>query len=100
MEKWIRAQFGVYLRALLLAADGRGGQMADFNLNFVACFRTTYAFIAWRSQIILPSVMQQLLAPPQSTDDETYAIGCADTHPGRNFPSNEPTDQIVNNLKQ
>ncbi|VDO10095.1 unnamed protein product [Rodentolepis nana] len=121
-----------------------GGQMNDFNFNFVSCFRTTHNFLAWRSQYVLPSVMQQIAeeeeeqkgleATPAATevmngktpsqpveprnadghDDrmkmtnptspqptrDIYAVGCPLIHPGRNFPSSEPTDQIVNNLKQ
>ncbi|KAM3176817.1 hypothetical protein ACTXT7_005780 [Hymenolepis weldensis] len=43
---------------------------------------------------------QRNSAPPQpTTTRDIYAIGCPVTHPGRNFPSLEPTDQIVNNLK-
>ncbi|KAL5109830.1 hypothetical protein TcWFU_001596 [Taenia crassiceps] len=139
LEKWIRAQFGVYIKSLLLAAEGRGSQLSDFNLNYIACFRTTHTFLAWRSQLVVPSVMDQILnqqkeeeeaaiaVPRQAVAGSTecrtdkaedsqkvsttgattvspsktaYAIASPLTHPGKNFPSSEPTDQIVNNLKQ
>nr|CDS33639.1 late secretory pathway protein avl9 [Hymenolepis microstoma] len=137
LEKWIRDQFSVYIKSLLLTSEGRGGQLNDFNFNFVSCFRTTHNFLAWRSQYVLPSVMQQIAEeqkrleetetaatevvngkthsqPDESNDGQMrmpnatlpqptrdiYSIGCPLIHPGRNFPSSEPTDQIVNNLKQ
>lgn len=37
-----------------------GGYMNDYNFNFVSCFRTTHNFLVWRSQYVLPSVMQQI----------------------------------------
>lgn len=139
LEKWIRTQFGVYVKSLLLTAEGRGSQLGDFNLNYIACFRTTHTFLAWRSQLVVPSVMNQILnqqkeeeevakavslesvaesvecrtdeaedvrevptasANTVSPSKTAYAIACPLIHPGKNFPSSEPADQIVNNLKQ
>ncbi|VDK20666.1 unnamed protein product [Taenia asiatica] len=139
LEKWIRAQFGVYIKSLLLTAEGRGSQLGDFNLNYIACFRTTHTFLAWRSQLVVPSVMDQILTQQKEEEEAeiavpreavagslecwtdkaedvqkvstagattvspskaAYAIACPLIHPGKNFPSSEPADQIVSNLKQ
>ncbi|KAM3180620.1 hypothetical protein ACTXT7_015929 [Hymenolepis weldensis] len=70
LEKWIRDQFSVYIKSLLLTSEGRGGFMNDFNFNFVSCFRTTHNFLVWRSQYVLPTVMQQI-AEEQKQLEET-----------------------------
>ncbi|VDM30200.1 unnamed protein product [Hydatigera taeniaeformis] len=74
LEKWIRAQFGVYIKSLLLTAEGRGSQLGDFNLNYIACFRTTHAFLAWRSQLVVPSVMNQILNQQKEEEEAAKEI--------------------------
>ncbi|VDD82982.1 unnamed protein product [Mesocestoides corti] len=155
LERWIRAQFGVYVKSLLLTAEGRGkssvglnssilaglkpsyqprenvsflrGPLADFNLSYIACLRTTHAFLAWRSQLVVSSIASQLandalslldteangnhnvstVAPGTSANivakeaaEKIYAISSPLLHPGKHFPSSDATDQIVTNLKQ
>lgn len=49
-----------------------GSQLGDFNINYIACFRTTHTFLAWRSQLVVPSVMDQILT--QQKEEEEAAI--------------------------
>ncbi|KAM7537662.1 hypothetical protein Aperf_G00000059999 [Anoplocephala perfoliata] len=70
LEKWIRAQFAVYVKSLLLTSDGRGGSLDDFNLNYVACLRSTHNFLAWRSQLVVPSVMKQMAEQQKQQQEE------------------------------
>ncbi|KAL5968290.1 hypothetical protein TSMEX_004011 [Taenia solium] len=74
LEKWIRAQFDVYIKSLLLTAEGRGSQLGDFNLNYIACFRTTHTFLAWRSQLVVPSVMDQILTQQKEEEEAGIAV--------------------------
>ncbi|KAL5968291.1 hypothetical protein TSMEX_004012 [Taenia solium] len=46
----------------------------------------------------LPS--QTTGATTVSPSKTAYAIACPLIHPGKNFPSSEPADQIVSNLRQ
>lgn len=47
--------------------------MNDFNVNYVACFRTTHTFLAWRSQYILSSVLQQIADEKKAMEESTLA---------------------------
>lgn len=48
----------------------KAGPLDDFNLNYVACLRTTHNFLAWRSQLIVPSVMKQMAEQQKQQQEE------------------------------
>ncbi|KAH9283266.1 hypothetical protein ECG_03613 [Echinococcus granulosus] len=51
-----------------------GSQLGDFNLNYIACFRTTHTFLAWRSQLVVPSVMNQILNQQKEEEEVAKAV--------------------------
>ncbi|KAH8850157.1 Late secretory pathway protein AVL9 [Schistosoma japonicum] len=55
-------QFLIYLRALLLSAQGYNSHASDFQSSFLSCFRSTRNFLIWRHQFI-PSQLFSVSVP-------------------------------------
>ncbi|TNN09311.1 Late secretory pathway protein AVL9 isoform 1, partial [Schistosoma japonicum] len=62
LDAWIRQQFLIYLRALLLSAQGYNSHASDFQSSFLSCFRSTRNFLIWRHQFI-PSQLFSVSVP-------------------------------------
>ncbi|CAH8436836.1 unnamed protein product [Schistosoma rodhaini] len=50
LDAWIRQQFLIYLKALLLSAQGYNSNASDFQSAYLTCFRLTRNFLIWRYQ--------------------------------------------------
>ncbi|CAH8489850.1 unnamed protein product [Schistosoma rodhaini] len=50
LDAWIRQQFLIYLRALLLSTQGYNSNASDFQSAYLTCFRLTRNFLIWRYQ--------------------------------------------------
>ncbi|CAI2725470.1 unnamed protein product [Schistosoma spindalis] len=64
LDAWIRQQFLIYLRALLLSAQGYNSNASDFQSAYLTCFRLTRNFLIWRYQFI-PSQLFTVSKPEQ-----------------------------------
>ncbi|CAH8468433.1 unnamed protein product [Heterobilharzia americana] len=69
LDAWIRQQFLIYLRALLLSAQGYNSCASDFHPAYLTCLRSTRSFSLWCYQFS-PGQLFSISVPeplPQNT---------------------------------
>nr|CAH8826040.1 unnamed protein product [Trichobilharzia regenti] len=78
LDAWIRQQFLIYLRALLLSAQGYNSSSSDFHPAYLTCLRSTRSFLLWRYQfspgqlfsVSVPGPSPQNIVDNKSTREE------------------------------
>ncbi|CAH8465909.1 unnamed protein product [Schistosoma turkestanicum] len=70
LDAWIRQQFLIYLKALLLSAQGYNSHASDFQPAYLTCFRLTRNFLIWRYQF-MPSQLFSVSIPEPITQTTT-----------------------------